>query len=242
MMIKTLMTIKTLRNFYAIGLAGLVLTACAFDDPQDPLTILKIPNSMEEILAMPAIGKALTRYADAGGHKAIALSEDDSYSLVEGGNSREWVAWNALRQCNERQIKRSSQYKPLRGCFLYMVNDAVVAMAPTGLLAADVAGAYQKLPEITYSLGADARRGFEKYKRLPARSVKAFAVSASGEWDYVYDYRDPEEAAARAESRCNSNLGLARYESACKLYALNDTIVAPLPSADDVVNPSNPLK
>jgi class 3 adenylate cyclase len=165
-------------------------------------------------------------YAPAADFKAIALNNAGVNAFVVAQPSEEAAKSAAVEQCQ----KHADTVQSPRKCEVYAVGNTVVSMyghpplPPTPWIVHDPSTERPLVPAEVPLVREGQRKSIdERYMR--GRKSKAIAVGPGGQMFFFFNQDSPEEAARRTLESCGAVAG-----AACKVIAVDDVFVVPVPT------------
>jgi class 3 adenylate cyclase len=165
-------------------------------------------------------------YAPAADYKAFAVNNAGVNALVTAQPNEEAAKAAAVEQC---QRKADALQLP-RKCELYAVGNTVVSLhghpplPPTPWILHDPP-TEKPLVVAAVPLVRDGPRKSIEERYVPGRKSKALAVGPGGQLFFFFNQDSPEEAVRRSLESCGAATGVA-----CKIIALDDVFVVPVPT------------
>ena len=165
-------------------------------------------------------------YAPAADHKAFALNNAGINAFVTSQQNEETAKAAALAQCQ----KQADAVQSPRKCEIYAVGNTVVypnghpPLPPTPWIVHDPS-IERPLVAAEVPLTHDRSRKSIEDRYVRGRKTKAIAVGPGGQLFFYYNQESPEEAARRSLESCGAVAGVA-----CKIVAVDDVFVVPVPA------------
>jgi hypothetical protein len=171
-----------------------------------------------------------TDYMSAPDHKALAISTGP-FGLITGQDDDESAKTGALEVCRQRADALAQPPK----CELYALGNTVVyaqgrpPMPPTPWFTRDPSIEVPVVISDIPLLPESSKTVLEKYYPR-GRKPKTLAISSSGSYAYNTNQENADEAVRRALEACGFHAGLP-----CRIIALDDNFVVPIPMTMKVV-------
>jgi class 3 adenylate cyclase len=165
-------------------------------------------------------------YAPAADFKAFALNNAGVNAFAVAQPSEEAAKSAAVEQCQ----KHADAVQSPRKCEVYAVGNTVVSMyghpplPPTPWIVHDPS-TERPLVAAEVPMVRDGQRKSIEERYLRGRKSKAIAVGPGGQMFFFYNQDSPEEAARRTLESCGAVAGVA-----CKIIAVDDVFVVPVPA------------
>ena len=165
-------------------------------------------------------------YAPAADFKAVALNNAGVNAFVVGQPSEEAAKSAAVEQCQ----KHADAVQSPRKCEVYAVGNTVVSMyghpplPPTPWIVHDPS-TERPLVAAEVPLVREGQRKSIEERYMRGRKSKAIAVGPAGQMFFFFNQETPEEAARRTLESCGAVAG-----TACKIIAVDDVFVVPVPT------------
>jgi hypothetical protein len=165
-------------------------------------------------------------YAPAADFKAFALNNAGVNAFVVAQPSEEAAKGAAVEQCQ----KHADAVQSPRKCEIYAVGNTVVSMyghpplPPTPWIVHDPSTERPLVAAEVPLVREGQRRGIEE-RYIRGRKSKAIAVGPGGQLFFFFNQESPEEAARRSLESCGAVAG-----TACKIIAVDDVFVVPVPA------------
>lgn len=165
-------------------------------------------------------------YAPAADFKAFALNNVGVNAFVVAQPSEEAAKGAAVEQCQ----KHADAVQSPRKCEVYAVGNTVVSMyghpplPPTPWIVHDPSTERPLVAAEVPLVREGQRRGIEE-RYIRGRKSKAIAVGPGGQLFFFFNQESPEEAARRSLESCGAVAG-----TACKIIAVDDVFVVPVPA------------
>ncbi len=165
-------------------------------------------------------------YAPAADFKAFALNNVGVNAFVVAQPSEEAAKSAAVEQCQ----KHADTVQSPRKCEVYAVGNTVVSMyghpplPSTPWIVHDPSTERPLVPAEVPMVREGQRRSIEE-RYMRGRKSKAIAVGPGGQLFFFYNQEKPEEAARRSLESCGAVAGVA-----CKIVAVDDVFVVPVPA------------
>ena len=165
-------------------------------------------------------------YAPAADFKAIALNNAGVNAFVVAQPSEEAAKSAAVEQCQ----KHADTVQSPRRCEVYAVGTTVVSMygrpplPPTPWIVHDPS-TERPLVVAEVPLVREGQRKSIEERYMRGRKSKAIAVGPGGQMFFFFNQESPEEAARRTLESCGAAAGIA-----CKIIAVDDVFVVPVPT------------
>ena len=188
-------------------LAGFVWPlAVAVAEPSDPAIVIELG----EVPYLSQRGQlSFSEYADAGSHKAFAISETGAWGWWADAKSAEEAKEKALELC-----ARTSSV----ACALFAVNEDIVWGTAGASAASEYLGPRDAQDRLLPPVNRQGQARFREYLERP--DYKAFAVGSDGKWDWWFGAWSPDQAEETALARCAERAG-----GPCQLFASGNEIV-----------------
>ena len=165
-------------------------------------------------------------YAPAADFKAFALNNAGVNAFVVAQPSEEAAKSAAVEQCQ----KHADAVQSPRKCEVYAVGNIVVSvyghppLPPTPWIVRDPSIERPLVAAEVPLLREGQKRSVEE-RFMRGRKSKAIAVGPGGQMFFFFNQETPEEAARRSLESCGAAAG-----AACKIVAVDDVFVVPVPS------------
>jgi len=165
-------------------------------------------------------------YAPAADFKAVALNNAGVNAFVVAQPSEEAAKSAAVEQCQ----KHADAAQSPRRCEVYAVGNTVVSMyghpplPPTPWIVHDPSTERPLVPAEVPLVREGQRKSIEE-RYMRGRKSKAIAVGPTGQMFFYFNQDSPEEAARRTLESCGAVAGVA-----CKIIAVDDVFVVPVPT------------
>ncbi|HWX04503.1 MAG TPA: adenylate/guanylate cyclase domain-containing protein [Bradyrhizobium sp.] len=165
-------------------------------------------------------------YAPAADFKAVALNNAGVNAFVVAQPSEEAAKSAAVEQCQ----KHADAAQSPRKCEVYAIGNTVVSMyghpplPPTPWIVHDPSTERPLVPAEVPLVHEGPRKSIEE-RYLRGRKSKAIAVGPGGQMFFFFNQDSPEEAARRTLEGCGAVAG-----TACKIVAVDDVFVVPVPT------------
>ena len=172
-----------------------------------------------------------SEYMSAPDHKAIVIGVT-GIGIATGRENAEAAERTAMDIC-ERQMKDNQ-------CHLFAIGNVVVSprarppLPPQPWYERD-ASVEQPFDAKLVPFVSDARREWFSKGYVGGRPTKVLAISANGDSAFYYAHATVEEAVRRALERCGVYAG-----TACRIIAVDDKLVVPIPKAVKITGYFNP--
>jgi adenylate cyclase len=165
-------------------------------------------------------------YAPAADFKAVALNNAGVNAFVVGQPGEDAAKTAAVEQCQ----KHAEAAQSPRKCEIYAVGNTVVSMygrpplPPTPWIVHDPSTERPLIVAEVPLVREGQRKGIEE-RYMRGRKSKAIAVGPGGQMFFFFNQETPEEAARRTLESCGAVAG-----TACKIIAVDDVFVVPVPT------------
>ncbi len=165
-------------------------------------------------------------YAPAADYKALALNNAGVNAFVTSQENEEIAKTAAQAQCQ----KQADAVQSPRRCEVFAVGNTVVylngrpPLPPAPWIVHDPS-TERPLVAAEVPLTHDRSRSSIEERYMRGRKTKAIAIGPGGQLFFYYNQESPEEAARRSLESCGANAG-----AACKIVAVDDVFVVPVPT------------